>query len=168
MRLAPFTAFASLSMMHSDAELHEPARPAHIAVRKVLDTDLSASHSTVQTLDDTPQQERLSIEIMIPLFQLNLSKQTFDTLQFFVDDLAQYSQYLQRQSEHTGSRTFDSYDNKMIGSRFFGAKSYLRSHGLGSDSSDSGSREGSTAVTITLTIIDCKAGSASKGSRPVH
>jgi autophagy-related protein 2 len=99
-----------------------------------------------------------SIDISIPSVQVKLSKQSLDALQLFADDLAQWSQFLQQQGNGAESRRFQSPENKMIGSRFFGAKTYTRSHGvgIGSESSESSGGEGTSTVKISLAITDGK------------
>ncbi|CDR48494.1 hypothetical protein NBRC10512_002153 [Rhodotorula toruloides] len=128
-----------------------------------------------------------TFDVTLPLAHVQLDKPTFDGLQLFADDISQYvgielaeSSYASSDEEHHGMR-----GTRMIGSRYFGAKSFMhprrrrresetdstastvtvrgRSGGGGSGGRAEG-RTASANVSVTDVIVDLHLGALTAGS----
>lgn len=148
-RASSFLSISGLALDPTDRHtLH--SSPPSILIRQVQSPDLSASRDSLPS--STLARTTTSIDCRIPLLRICLNKTTLDGLQLFADDLAQWSG---RAFAAVGYESeFEPERNpKMIGSRYFGAKSFSRQRKMGSDSSESGS-EGASAVTFEVTFTD--------------
>ncbi|BGP35945.1 autophagy-related protein 2 [Rhodotorula toruloides] len=132
-----------------------------------------------------------TFDVALPLVRVQLDKPTFDGLQLFADDVSQYvgvelgeSSYGSSDEEHHGLR-----GTRMIGSRYFGAKSFMHSRrrrresetdsttstatvrGRPEESGHGGRAEGRTAcisVSVTDAIVDLHLGTLTAGSTNVR
>lgn len=112
--------------------------------------------------DDSPPTIRASL----PLIHLKIDKRTLDTLQLFADDISQFFNAELSGSASFGGSSSDSYREKMIGSRFFGTKSFRGSARLGKgsggqgrdsehdDESPSDRERGSVKMVVGLNVTD--------------
>ncbi|BGP04050.1 Autophagy-related protein 2 [Rhodotorula toruloides ATCC 204091] len=132
-----------------------------------------------------------TFDITLPLVRVQLDKPTFDGLQLFADDISQYvgielgeSSFGSSDEEHHGMR-----GTRMIGSRYFGAKSFMhprrRRRESETDSTAStatvrgrpgeggfgGRAKGRTAciiVSVTDAVVDLHLGTLTAGSTNVR
>lgn len=86
--------------------------------------------SLSQSLESSLQN---SILVSLPTIHSSFSKSTIDSLQLFADDLSQFSERMRVGEEEDGET-----GNRMVGSRYFGVKSFMKRRG-GSESEEGGS-----------------------------
>lgn len=143
-----FLSISGLAIDPTDTHTLHSAPPT-VVVRQVPSADLSSSR---ESLRSASSRTTTCVDSRIPLLRTSLDKSTLDGLQLFADDLAQWSG---RAFGGNGDESELEHERnpKMIGSRYFGAKSFTRPRKLGSDSSESGS-EGASAVTFKVVVTD--------------
>lgn len=116
---------------------------------------LAVSPSPAQ--DNATQPPRLDLNL--PLVRVSLDKRTFDSLQLLADDV---TQYLAKEVSlaDSGSAAQWSSNNKMIGSRFFGTKSYMHPKHRKRATAVQGheSETDSTASTVTMMASEPRIG----------
>ncbi|BGP58606.1 autophagy-related protein 2 [Rhodotorula sphaerocarpa] len=101
-------------------------------------------------------QGPVQLDVEVPLVRVALRKASFDALQLLADDLSCFFTKelpASRSSQGDAGRSWSAY-NKLIGSRFFGAKSYVRPRGgrrQRADDTDTESVAESTASEATMT-----------------
>lgn len=101
--------------------------------------------------DDT---STTSIDCRLPLIRSALDKPTLDGLQLFADDLTQWSVLASRDDFSGGSSSGSSTPNpRIVGSRYFGAKSFARRR-AGSESDEGSTIEGPRAMTMKVVVSD--------------
>ncbi|KAG0659205.1 autophagy- protein 2 [Rhodotorula mucilaginosa] len=106
------------------------------------------------------------LDINFPLLRVSLDKRIFDSLQLLADDVTQYLAKEVSLAE-SGSAAQWSSNNKMIGSRFFGTKSYMHPKHRTRGTTDHGheSETDSTASTVTMMADEPRTGArANDGS----
>lgn len=111
--------------------------------------DLSTSRESLHSVESTT-----TVDCTFQLLRISLVKATLDGIQFFVDDLTQWSERTFSSSNGDGSLSSQSSPNpKIVGSRYFGAKSFYRgkrADSLGGESVV----EGAKSMIVMLKITD--------------
>lgn len=99
------------------------------------------------------------LDINLPLVRVSLDKRTFDSLQLLADDITQYLAKEVSPAESESAAQWSS-NNKMIGSRFFGTKSYMHPKHRTRATAVHGheSETDSTASTVTMTADEPRSG----------
>ena len=136
--------FLAISTLEGDGSDQGAYRPS-----------LAFSPSTAQ--GNAIQPPRLDINL--PLVHVSLDKRTFDSLQLLADNITQYLAKEVSLAESESAAQWSS-NNKMIGSRFFGTKSYMhpkhRTRGTAVHGHES--ETDSTASTVTMTADEPRTG----------
>lgn len=130
------------------------AQPVCITITSLPIVDLEDSNMTSAPIDIRGRQASQTIDVALPLLRVSLDKVALDSLQLFADDLTQWSAAVADGLERSSDSFDRTPDAKMIGSRFFSAKTYSRPRAVGSDSSDSGALDAADSSKIVLNIID--------------
>lgn len=100
---------------------------------------LVASTTSVQS------SELLEVEACLRQCVGDIDKPTLDCVQLFADDLAQWSSSLSADSA-------TNEEERIVGSRFFGAKSFVQPRRFASDSSEVSSSAGQPALHVRVSI----------------
>ncbi|KAK4049710.1 autophagy- protein 2 [Microbotryomycetes sp. JL201] len=97
-----------------------------------------------------------TIEANVPLARCNLDKPNFDSLQLFADDVSQWTSRTFGGSERSFLGSDMREESKLIGSRYFGAKSFARPGRQGSGSDSLIASQPSTIIKLVMTdgILD--------------
>lgn len=135
-------AFLSLSALPADSA--DSSSPPTVLIHQIRTIDLSASRDSLHSTN----LSTTSVHCRLPLIRSSLDKPTLDGLQLFADDVAQWSERAFRAEEGMGSE-----GHKLVGSRYFGARSFSRGRRTESESEESVG-EGASAVTIRVAVMD--------------
>ena len=141
-RYAGTHALAFLSLSALPADPADSSSPPTILVRRTPSADLSASRDSLHSLNPLT-----TIDCRLPLIRSSLDKATLDGLQLFADDLTQWSERAFRGPEGMGE------GHRLVGSRYFGARSFSRGRRAESESEESVG-EGASAMTIKVAVVD--------------
>lgn len=142
------TGFLSISALSpDDDESLPPFRPT-ICVTKLSSPDPPASRDALHSTT--------SVDCRLPLIQSALDKPTLDGLQLFADDLTQWGVVASRDDFSGGSSSGSNTPNpRIVGSRYFGAKSFARRR-AGSESDEGSTIEGPRSMTMKVVVSDSK------------
>lgn len=135
----------------SDPEATPSSRPQPTIFVSKSETavDVSTSRESLHSIESTT-----TVDCTLQLLRVSLEKAALDGIQFFVDDLTQWSERTLGSSSGDGTLSSQSSPNpKIVGSRYFGAKSFYRgkrADSLGGESVV----EGAKSMVVLLKITD--------------
>lgn len=154
----PFLSISALSLDSTESILNLSEIKPSIKISSIPSTfDLTQSRNNFSAVASTTQYI-FNVDCDIPLLKISLDKSTLDSLQFFIDDLTQFT-----------SRTFgeipdyegmNGNSSRIVGSRYFGTKSFYRSsRRLGSESEEGvggNAEEVNKSMVLGIKITDSK------------
>lgn len=131
----PFLSISALPSDPTDSMLNLSEMKPSIKISSIPSTsDLTNSRNNLK-LDTSTPQFITNVGCDIPLLRISLGKSILDSLQFFIDDLTQFtSRTFGENHDYEGT---DRNGSRIVGSRYFGTKSFYRSsRRLGSESEE--------------------------------
>ncbi|KAK4056087.1 autophagy- protein 2 [Microbotryomycetes sp. JL221] len=150
-------AFLSLSSLSPDEHESSSAPPIcpTITIEQTSKVGLSPIDASQATINEVESAAPCQVDINAPLIKIDLDKSIFDRLQLFADDISRWSNQTSTVVTTTSTMEFDpgTGNHKLIGSRYFGTRSFARPRRAGSESSD-GTPDGALVTRFNLTVTD--------------